>query len=264
VADWLLVAAYPTTFRPSPTGFSAASIDSGRAVFAANCAVCHGKAGDGVGGRGPDADLRQHHIWDHPEGDLFWFVSNGVEGPDGKPAMPPFAAMLPEAARWAAIDFVYALNVGSVAQGIDGWPHRVAAPDLALTCAGRTAESLNGLRGTAIRLLLGPLMEPPPPLPRVNGIDWVTVWVTDDAAEPPTGIDCVARGGAAAYAVLAGAADGHVSPARFLIDPLGVLRSVWRQGDGPAWGDPASLLAEARTICTEPLTIDNGEFHEHR
>ena len=64
-------------------------------------------------------------------------------------------------------------------------------------------------------------------------------------------------------AVLAGVADGHVTRARFLIDPEGVLRSVWREDDGDEWADPARLLEEVQTICTVPLTIETGDAHEH-
>ena len=56
---------------------------------------------------------------------------------------------------------------------------------------------------------------------------------------------------------------GTVIPARFLIGPDGVLRSVWRKDDGDAWADPVRLLEEVRAICTDPLTTDPGAKHEH-
>ena len=104
----------------------------------------------------------------------------------------------------------------------------------------------------------------------VNGIDVVTVWIPGESGianeAPPREVDCVAGDSpfsGEAYAVLAGAADGNLIPARFLIDPEGVLRSVWREDDGDEWADPKRLLEEVRTICTEPLTIDSGGEHEH-
>jgi hypothetical protein len=105
-------------------------------------------------------------------------------------------------------------------------------------------------------------------VPPVDGIQVVTVWIpgTDAEAAPIRGVDCLAQGGAdvaVAYAVLAGSADGQVIPARFLIDPEGVLRSVWRKGDGNQWNDPVRLLEEVRTICTQPLTIGPGDEYEH-
>jgi mono/diheme cytochrome c family protein len=263
--DLLLVEAYPTSYRVSPTGFSAASIAAGRAVFASNCTACHGKAGDGVGGLGAIADLRQQHVWDHPVGDLFWFVSHGIDGPDGTPVMPAFATILPEPARWFVIDYVYAFNAGSVTRGLSGWPHSVPAPDLPISCASLAARDLGDLRGKAVRLILGEVTPPVAALAPIKGISVVTVWMPGGEAEatPLSGVDCVAQGGAEAYAILAGETEGQAIPARFLIDPEGVLRSVWRMDDGDEAADPARLLEELRTICTEPLTIEPGEAHAH-
>ena len=41
----LTVEAYPTSFQTSPTGFSAASIAHGQALFMQNCVACHGPEG---------------------------------------------------------------------------------------------------------------------------------------------------------------------------------------------------------------------------
>jgi mono/diheme cytochrome c family protein len=261
----LWVKATPASYRPSPTGFTAASILSGQAVFAANCVPCHGEKGDGQGGRGKIASLLRPHIWEHRPGDLFWFVSRGRVADDGGPGMPAFESHLAEEARWAAIDYVLALNAGSMAHGLSDWPHVVPAPDIPLACARINALSLRELRGKAVRLLLGPLDGPVTSLPPVQGIAVVTVWATDRPLAPaPAGVDCVAHTGAGAYAVLAGAADAHVVPARFLIDPEGVLRSIRRTGDNDAEADdPARLLDDVRAICTEPLTIRTGGAHEH-
>jgi mono/diheme cytochrome c family protein len=264
----LLVPATPASYHPSPTGFTASSIASGRAVFAETCVACHGTAGDGIGGRGAIADLRAPHIWRHKEGDLFWFVSHGIDGPDGAPLMPAFATALPERTRWSLIDYVHALNAGAVARGLGGWPGRVPAPSTDIACAKIAAHSIAGLRGKAVRIILGALPIPLPVLPPVNGIPVVTVWMPGNATEavPASGVECVAQGStdaATAYAVLAGSPDGKLMPARFLIDPEGVLRSVWRKGDGDDWADPDRQLQEVRTICTEAFAIGPGDKHEH-
>jgi mono/diheme cytochrome c family protein len=264
----LLVPATPASFYLSPTAFSASAIASGRAAFASTCVPCHGNAGDGVGGLGEAANLRLPHIWTHPVGDLFWFVSHGIDGQNGAPSMPAFESVLSQRTRWSLIDYVYALNAGAVARGLDGWPNRMPAPPVALSCPSFAAHGIADLRGKVIRVILG---VPPMPLaavPSVNGIAVVTVWIPEAEAEaaPVPGVDCVAQGGAdeaTAYAILAGSADGHVVPARFLIDPEGVLRSVWRKDDGGEWADPSRLLEEVRTICAEPLTIGSGDEHEH-
>jgi mono/diheme cytochrome c family protein len=264
----LLVPATPASYHPSPTAFTASSIASGRAVFSETCIACHGNAGDGVGGRGAIADLRAPHIWSHPAGDLFWFVSHGINGPDGMPLMPAFETILPERTRWSLIDYVHALNAGAVARGLGGWPGRVPAPSAVISCSGIAARSIAGLRGKAVRIILGALPIPLPVLPPVNGIAVVTVWIPGEAtaAAPAPGVDCVAErsaDAATAYAILAGSADGKLIPARFLIDPEGVLRSVWRKGDGDDWADPDRQLLEVRTICTEAFTIGPGDENEH-
>jgi mono/diheme cytochrome c family protein len=264
----LLVDATPTSYRPSPTGFTAASIAEGRRVFAGSCVGCHGQFGDGVGGVGQAADLRLPHIWSHPAGDLFWFLSHGIEAQDDMPAMPAFESILPEHARWSAIDYIHALNTGAVTRGLNGWPDRVLAPGISLTCTTIAAHGLADLRGKAVRILLGMLPVPLDSVPPVDGIAVVTVWIPGEATEtaPAPGVDCMAQGNTddvAAYAILAGSADGHVTTARFLIDPEGVLRSVWRKGDGDAWSDPDRLLEEVRAICTQPWTIETGDEHEH-
>jgi len=265
----LLVPATPASYRPSPTGFSASAIAFGRSVFAETCVPCHGKAGDGVGGRGEIADLRQPHIWSHPVGDLYWFVSHGIDEPDGTPLMPPFEAVLPERTRWSLIDYVHALNAGAVARGLGGWPGRVPAPSAPIACANIAAHSIAELRGKAVRIILGALPVPLPAVAPVNGIAVVTVWIPGEETEPALspGVDCVAQGNsdaAAAYAILAGSADGRLLPARFLIDPQGVLRSVWRQGDGDDWANPDRELEEIRTICTHSFTIGAGGEDDYR
>jgi len=266
----LFVDATPASYRASPTGFTDASIATGRQVFAANCVPCHGKAGDGAGGLGEDANLHSPHIWAHPVGDLFWFVSHGIAAHDDIPAMPAWEATLPEQARWSVIDYIHALNAGAVTHGLDGWPHRVPAPEVSLSCDSLPARSIADLRGKVIRIILGALPEPLPSLPPVNDIEVVTVWMPGNAPSvkemPPRGVDCVtlnSRVPAEAYAILAGVPDGSLISARFLIDPEGVLRSVWRKEDGDEWADPERLLEEVRTICAEPLRIDTGGEHEH-
>src|SRR5580704_12456697 len=166
----LLVPATPTSYHRSPTGFTAVAIAAGRAVFATSCVTCHGKAGDGVGGLGAIANLQLPHIWSHMVGDLFWDVSHGINAPDGTALMPAFETILSEQARWSAIDYVHAMNAGAVARGLGGWPGRLPAPPLALTCATIGAHSLADLRGKAIRVILGAPPNPLSGVPPVNNI----------------------------------------------------------------------------------------------
>jgi hypothetical protein len=84
----LVVPATPTSFFRSPTGFAAESIMAGAALYPQHCAACHGTAGHGDGPLAstlpvPPADLTAPHLWEHPDGELFWWLSHGMEAPEG-------------------------------------------------------------------------------------------------------------------------------------------------------------------------------------
>lgn len=111
----LLVPAYPTSYWMEPDAPSDASLARGALLFPAHCAVCHGDGGKGDGPLAktlpiPPADLTAAHLWDHWDGELFWWLSAGMPGPDGKNVMPGFADKLSEADRWALIDLIRARN----------------------------------------------------------------------------------------------------------------------------------------------------------
>ena len=102
------VEAYPTSFYVSPTRYSASSIVQGADLFATHCASCHGPRGRGDGRAGrffrvKPSDLTADHVYGHSDGDLYWWITNGI----GE-VMPPFGVALDEAARWNVIDFVRA------------------------------------------------------------------------------------------------------------------------------------------------------------
>jgi putative copper export protein/mono/diheme cytochrome c family protein len=116
----LLVPAYPTSFYRSTTTGDATSVAAGAVLFAANCAACHGPVGRGDGPLTrslavPPADLTAQHLLDHEDGELFWWISHGIDrapGPDGVPrqAMPGFAGSLDDISTWQLIDFIRANN----------------------------------------------------------------------------------------------------------------------------------------------------------
>lgn len=125
----LFVEAYPTSYFVSPSGFTASAIAHGADLFKANCVSCHGDQGRGDGPKAkslavPPADLTAEHLWEHADGELFWWLSHGMEGPDGELVMPGFAAKLSEGDRWDLIDFIHANNAR--ARGIDS--HSVEQP----------------------------------------------------------------------------------------------------------------------------------------
>ncbi len=156
----LLVPAVPTVFYRSPTGFSTAAILAGQALYGPHCAACHGAQGrgDGAAGRAlavPPANLTQAHLWMHSDGELFWWLTHGMQAPDGRPAMPGFP-LLPADERWDLIDYVRAHNAGLTLAG-GRWGTQVQAPDFAIDCGGR-ALRLSTLRGRPVRVVLtGPV-----------------------------------------------------------------------------------------------------------
>ena len=123
----LLVPAYPTSFYTSPTGFDAIGIASGAQLFAQNCVSCHGAVGRGDGplAKGldiPPADLTASHLWEHSDGELFWWLTHGMDSPRGGLSMPGFAGTLDEGQRWAVIDYIRAHNAGVALGTGTSWP----------------------------------------------------------------------------------------------------------------------------------------------
>ncbi|HTZ71019.1 MAG TPA: CopD family protein, partial [Acetobacteraceae bacterium] len=156
--DVLLVQAYPTSFYHSPTKFSSVTIVEGGKIFAGNCVPCHGANGEGNGPLAkslpiPPADLTAAHLWMHSDGELFWWVSHGIENPEGGMAMPGFAPTLDPHQRWAVIDYIRAHNAGVTAHGNFPWPRAVHAPSFTALCDGKPTR-LASLSGRWVRLLI--------------------------------------------------------------------------------------------------------------
>lgn len=91
----------PNPVRPVP-----AQIAAGRQVFLQNCATCHGVDGKGDGPAAANlnpkpADLTIHAPL-HTDGDLYWWVTNGISGT----AMPVWESRLTDLQRWQVVTFV--------------------------------------------------------------------------------------------------------------------------------------------------------------
>ncbi len=99
----------PDPVRPVP-----AQIAAGRQVFLQNCATCHGESGKGDGPAAANlnpkpADLTVHAPL-HTDGDLYWWVTNGISGT----AMPAWESRLTDLQRWQVVTFVKStLGVGT-------------------------------------------------------------------------------------------------------------------------------------------------------
>jgi hypothetical protein len=246
--DLLLVPAYPTQYWSTPTGFSSVTIAEGMTLFPQHCAVCHGAQGRGDGPAAaslpiPPANLTQPHLWAHPDGELFWWVSHGIEAPDRTLVMPGFASVLTEDQRWALIDWVRANNAGLARVASGGWTTPVHAPAFDITCADRNASDLADLRGQVVRIVFGP----------AKAIPGAVTLATDPGTRPSAGL-CAADDGAVstAYAVVTGLDREALRGAEVLVDGQGWLRSVLQRtpGDG---GDNGEIASAIRAIERQPL-----------
>lgn len=105
------VDAYPTTFVANPLPYTQAAAAEGRRLFVANCASCHGNEARGDGPLASylnprPADLAAPHVDPHRDGDLFWWISKGMEGT----AMPGFEGILTEYERWTLVHYIRSLR----------------------------------------------------------------------------------------------------------------------------------------------------------
>jgi mono/diheme cytochrome c family protein len=92
----------------NPLAADSASLARGQAIYEqAGCVSCHGDTGRGDGPAGlrlvpRPADFRVHMAAGHTDGQLFYWVSSGVQGT----AMPAFGDRLSEQERWDVINYI--------------------------------------------------------------------------------------------------------------------------------------------------------------
>jgi mono/diheme cytochrome c family protein len=261
----LLVEAYPTSYLRSPSGFAAASIVRGAAVYAANCVRCHGPAGQGDGPEArslpvPPANLTEPHLWEHSDGELFWWLTHGMDSPEGGLSMPGFAMALSEDDRWAVIDFIRANNAGLTLRTTGAWPSPVPAPGLPLVCADGSQSDMAALRGRPTQVLAG--LPTPNDQQRVG--DLATVHLSPRPINDRVADGCLAATPDAwpAYAILTGVAPTALSGTVILVDAAGWLRSVIHtDGETDAVSLVKPLLAE---IASHPIAAaPTGGLHVH-
>jgi len=82
-----------------------ASIEAGRSLYNANCAMCHGPEGKGDGPVAPayipqPADLTSPRVQSLTDGDIFLRVTNGFG------TMPDFRKKLSPEERWHIVNYV--------------------------------------------------------------------------------------------------------------------------------------------------------------
>jgi putative copper export protein/mono/diheme cytochrome c family protein len=278
--DLLFIEASPTSFYRSPTGFSATSIIDGAALYPGHCASCHGAEGRGDGSAGkaslpePPADLTAPHLWAHSDGEMFWWLTHGIDAPNGGLAMPGFAGVLSEDQRWSLIDFVRAHNAGLAYAETGSWPFPIQAPGFQALCADGETVSSEDLRGKIVRLaFVGKDGQDLPPANEQQRVQVVTILAPARRGFEISNLSgCVIEdsGISQAYAIIAGISADAIEGGRFLIGPNGFMRGMWR-ADGKASGnpaenldDPAVLQAEIARIVAGPIGIASaGHVHHH-
>lgn len=243
----MLIDATPTSYYASPQRFALGSIIAGRAVYAANCVTCHGADGHGDGPLAreqpvPPADLTAH-LFAHTDGDLFWFVSHGIDNG----AMPPFVDVLDETQRWDVINFLKSRAGGfedaAMSAEVTADPAPVA-PDFSLPAAVGAATTLKSLLDQGAVLLA---FDASPSSPRSAQLEeWRSVLAESGIAVIAITDDPALRSVYASYD-LAGAPPA--APVEFLIDHEGYIRARWHPGDMPDWQNLDALTREIAAMA---------------
>jgi mono/diheme cytochrome c family protein len=83
------------------------SVAEGAALYARNCAICHGENGEGDGPAASGlevlpANLHEDHVQVLSDGALFWIISHGKP----ETPMPPWDEVLSEEERWHIVNFL--------------------------------------------------------------------------------------------------------------------------------------------------------------
>jgi len=265
--DLLFVEAFPTSYFTSPTEFATTAIVHGANLFAANCTACHGAGGHGDGPAAAalpirPADLTAQHLWAHSDGDLFWYLSHGMDAPEGGLAMPSFAGKLSSEARWDLIDYMRARNAGESMRTTNMWQHPVPVPQFDATCADGHAIDLDDLRGRLLRIVAVSGDQAPPVLPPASGLATILLARPHMVATDPA--VCVASEPQTwtAFAILSGVSDDALTGEQILVDRNSWLRARWRPGEPGDWMNQQALAGVVADILAHPIAaVASGHVH---
>ena len=104
--------ATPESALANPVPLTVDSIAAGGDVYLNNCAVCHGVDARGNGSLAGTTAVRPpaltgpgSHLTQHSDGDLHYWIGNGLTG-----GMPAWAGKLTDLEIWQVIDYLRSLN----------------------------------------------------------------------------------------------------------------------------------------------------------
>lgn len=111
----------PTKFLTNPILPDKTSIAIGEQLYSNNCLVCHGEHGYGDGPAAvnlnpPPADFTGGHTASHPDGDLYYWILNGIKDTN----MPAFGDKLSEEDAWNLTNYVRRLT--TMSKAVSGGP----------------------------------------------------------------------------------------------------------------------------------------------
>jgi putative copper export protein/mono/diheme cytochrome c family protein len=260
--------AYPTSFFSSPTGYSAKSVALGHKAFLDNCAVCHGSQGRGDGPAAQSlttkpADLTAEHIYGHPDGDLFWWITHGIGG-----VMPAFGDVLDENARWNLIDFIHAnadaVRLRTAAGRVTsfGFP----LPNFSIECPDGSIRSTDELKGRILQLIFTSqdMTNPLRALAEFEGKNVVRIDIPSDLKTTDPGA-CTTNDPFVTqlFAIYRARSNAGISDTEWLVDAAGSLRAIWWPGKGSPWTDPEVLQHRLSDLRHVPAVVRTAGGHAH-
>jgi putative copper resistance protein D len=257
--------AYPTTYYAPTQPYAAASVDRGAALYAEDCTLCHGATGRGNGPAAAGlpirpADLTEEHLFAHSPGDLFWWVSHGMD----EGVMPGFVGILNPDQRWDVINFIRARAAGVRAGQIGPELTTGAAPEIPDFAfeTGRTQGTLRQTLENGPVLLV--LFTAPAPVERLRqlaaaqssldaaGLRVIAVGLgasseeTGQGAGSPRFVVTVSSEVSAALALFRAPDDG--GDTELMLDRRGAVSARWTSKTPGGLAPPAVLIADAERV----------------
>jgi putative copper resistance protein D len=287
----IAVRAFPGTYWAPEVPYHAISVANGRKLYREHCVRCHGEAGRGDGPLAreqpkPPANLTEPHTADHTAGDMFWWLTHGME----EGGMPPFADVLAPDERWDLVNYLRAFAAGYQARilGTRVSPGKpwLGAIDFNYRLADGTRGLLRDFRGKSVVLLvlftpgasdarLASLRELLPEIRRAGGEVLavpVTAGVVAGAFAPVPLLAGGAEEAAESFLLLRrtfadpgnDADDDRPAHLELLVDRFGYVRARWRPDLEPeGWNDEKRLLGEIDILAREPQILPPPDDHVH-